>query len=117
MNMNSTINASDAANNTGKIFISLEHNDEIKTEKLMISGKINELGEKLSKVLKRKNKSSDDFKLMIENVEKIKMTHAEIAHWIDTKARWMFPLFFCTFVILYFISIKYEVMDYMITSE
>ena len=64
-----------------------------------------------SKILKRRSKSKSDVKLTIENDENIEMTHKDIAHWIDTKARWIFPLFFFGFVLFYFISIEFEIMD------
>ena len=69
------------------------------------------IGEIFSKMIKRKSKPTNEVKLTIEKEEKLEITHSEIAHGIDTKARWMFPLFFGSFVIFYFISIKCGFMD------
>ena len=114
--------------NGGELFIAVDYFDDTRREeyyehsndmnnerfKKFQPGKLNVMQEKLSKMLKRRNKLSDEVKLTIEKEEKLEMTHAEIAHWIDTKARWMFPLFFIAFVIFYFTSIKYWLMDEML---
>ena len=124
---NSDFTGEEAVNNTfgkenaGKeLFISVDifdneyHKENMRTDryKKTLSGKVKG---KMSQILRRKNRFSDDVKLTIEKEEeKIEMTHAEIAHWIDTKARWLFPLMFVSFVIFYSVSIKCGLMDKML---
>ena len=104
-NMNTAVRSGDDTNNTEDIWLTVENNKQVRT------GKVSLIGEKFSKMIKRKRKSMDEVMLTIEKEENLEMTHSEIAHWIDTKARWMFPLFFGAFVLFYFISIKCGFMD------
>ena len=93
--------------------IAVENNEQVRTErfKQVPAGKVSLIREKLSKTIKRKTNSINEVKLTIEKEENIEMTHSEIAHWIDTKARWMFPMLFAAFVLFYFISIKFGWVD------
>ena len=97
------------------MWLAVESNEEGKTEEfkgIPVGTRSPNVGKfSFSKILKRRSKSINEVQLTIEMEEKLEMTHSEIAHWIDTKARWMFPLFFGAFVIFYFVTIKYEVMD------
>ena len=112
----------DEENNGIGLFISVDscddtnnkHSQDKKNESLKdnnLSGKVNKMQGKLSKLIHRRNKCGEEVKLTIEQEEKIEMSHAEIALWIDTKARWLFPLLFITFVTFYFVSIQYYLMD------
>ena len=103
--MNTVIKSGEDTDTTEDIWLTVENNEQVRT------GKVSLIGEKFSKMIKRKRISIDEVKLTIEKEEKIEMTHSEIAKWIDTKARWMFPLFFMAFVLFYFISIKCGAMD------
>ena len=103
--MNTVIKSGDDTDTTEDIWLTVENNEQVRT------GKVSLIGEKFSKMIKRKRKSINEVKLTIEKDEKIEMTHSEIAKWIDTKARWMFPLFFGAFVLFYFVSIKCGAMD------
>ena len=105
VNMNTVIKSGDDTDTTEDIWLAVENNEQVRT------GKVSLIGEKFSKMIKRKRKSINEVKLTIEKEEKIEMTHSEIAIWIDTKARWMFPLFFGAFVLFYFVSIKCGAMD------
>ena len=105
MNMNTVIKSGEDTDTTEDIWLTVENNEQVRT------GKVSLIGEKFSKMIKRKRKSMDEVTLKIEKEENLEMTHSEIAHWIDTKARWMFPLSFGAFVLFYFISIKCGFMD------
>ena len=105
MNMHTGIKCGEDSKKTEDIWIAVENNEQVR------NGKVSLIGEKFSKMIQRRSKSMNEVKLTIEKEENIEMTHSEIAHWIDTKARWMFPLFFGAFVLFYFISIKCGFMD------
>ena len=101
--MNTGIESGEVTDTTEDIWLTVENNEQVRT------GKGSLICEKFSKMIKRK--SINEVKLTIVKEEKIEMTHSEIAKWIDTKARWMFPLFFGAFVLFYFVSIKCGAMD------
>ena len=107
VNMNTVIESCEDTDTTEDIWLAVENNEQVRT------GKVSLIGEKFSKMVKRKRKSINEVKLTIEKEEKIEITHSVIAKWIDTKARWMFPLFFGAFVLFYFIGIKFGSMDRM----
>ena len=92
--MHTGIKCGEDSKKTEDIWIAVENNEQVRTErfKQVPAGKVSLIREKLSKTIKRKSNSINEVKLTIEKAEKIEITHSEIAHWLDTKARWKFPM-------------------------